>query len=166
MRAALIRMGAIVVKEFRHLGRDPRMLLAVVITPVLLSGAKLPLRFAHPINLMPALNKLLAGLARMANNASTQRILLGSVTVIFIVSGWYALRLTVGDANLGSPILRKDSEYNRDAAEINRSFPGADKMFLVVKGDKEDDIKKPEYQKLVFLLNEIRRQNPQSLFLW
>ena len=118
---------------------------AVVITPVLLSWAKLPLRFAHPINLMPALNNLLARLARLANNATTQRILLGSVIVIFVVSGWYALRLTVGDSNLGSPILRKDSEYNRDAAEINRAFPGADKMFLVVKGDKEDDIKKPEF---------------------
>lgn len=35
MRAALTRIGAIVHKEFRHLGRDPRMLLAVVITPVI-----------------------------------------------------------------------------------------------------------------------------------
>ncbi|MCB0910508.1 MAG: ABC transporter permease [Propionibacteriaceae bacterium] len=35
MRATLIRIGAIVRKEFRHLGRDPRMLLAVVITPVI-----------------------------------------------------------------------------------------------------------------------------------
>jgi len=31
----MIRIGAIVRKEFRHLGRDPRMLLAVVITPVI-----------------------------------------------------------------------------------------------------------------------------------
>jgi len=35
MRATLDRIAAIVVKEFRHLGRDPRALLAVVITPVL-----------------------------------------------------------------------------------------------------------------------------------
>lgn len=35
MRAALDRIAAIVVKEFRHLARDPRALLAVVITPVL-----------------------------------------------------------------------------------------------------------------------------------
>ena len=34
MRQALVRVGAIVRKEFRHLGRDARMLLAVVITPV------------------------------------------------------------------------------------------------------------------------------------
>ncbi|MCA0295417.1 MAG: ABC transporter permease [Actinobacteria bacterium] len=33
--ATLTRIGAIVVKEFRHLLRDPRMLLAVVITPVI-----------------------------------------------------------------------------------------------------------------------------------
>jgi ABC-type multidrug transport system, permease component len=35
VRAALDRIAAIVVKEFRHLARDPRALLAVVITPVL-----------------------------------------------------------------------------------------------------------------------------------
>ena len=35
MRSVLVRIGAIVGKEFRHLGRDPRMLLAVVITPVI-----------------------------------------------------------------------------------------------------------------------------------
>ena len=35
MNATLIRIGAIVRKEFKHLGRDPRMLLAVVITPVI-----------------------------------------------------------------------------------------------------------------------------------
>ena len=35
MRDSLTRIGAIIRKEFRHLGRDPRMLLAVVITPVI-----------------------------------------------------------------------------------------------------------------------------------
>ncbi|MGB7961617.1 MAG: ABC transporter permease, partial [Propionicimonas sp.] len=35
MRQALVRIGAIVRKEFRHLGRDPRMLLAVVLMPVI-----------------------------------------------------------------------------------------------------------------------------------
>lgn len=35
MRPSLIRIGAVVRKEFRHLGRDPRMLVAVVLTPVI-----------------------------------------------------------------------------------------------------------------------------------
>lgn len=118
---------------------------AVVITPVLLSWAKFPIRFAHPVNLMPALNRFLGAITRMVNSRSAQIALVSGVTLVFLASGWYAMRLTVGDANLGSPILRKDSEYNRDAAEINRSFPGADKMFVVVAGEKEDDIKKPEF---------------------
>ena len=134
---------------------------AVIVTPVLLSWTKLPLRFAHPINLMPALNRLLARIARLANSATIQRILLGSVTVIFIISGWYALGLTVGDANLGSPILRTDSEYNRDAAEINRSFPGADKMFVVVTGEKEDDIKKPEFIRTIVNFQKYMEAQPE-----
>ena len=35
MRRSLERIGAIVVKEFRHLGRDPRALVMVVLTPVI-----------------------------------------------------------------------------------------------------------------------------------
>jgi predicted RND superfamily exporter protein len=134
---------------------------AVVITPVLLSWTKFPIRFAHPLNLMPALNRGLAWLARMVNSSKVQRLLMGAVTVIFIVSGWYAFRLTVGDANLGSPILRKDSEYNRDAAEINRSFPGADKMFLVVAGEKEDDIKKPEFIRTMVNFQKYMEAQPE-----
>jgi predicted RND superfamily exporter protein len=110
---------------------------------------------------MPALNRLLAGLARLANRSTIQRILLGFVTVIFIISGWYALGLTVGDANLGSPILRTDSEYNRDAAEINRSFPGADKMFVVVTGEKEDDIKKPEFIRTIVNFQKYMEAQPE-----
>ncbi|MEI8324399.1 MAG: efflux RND transporter permease subunit [Betaproteobacteria bacterium] len=134
---------------------------SVVSTPILLSWAKLPLRCAHPINLMPALNKLLTGLARLATSVTAQRILLGSVSAIFILSGWYALRLTVGDANLGSPILRRDSEYNRDAAEINRRFPGADKMFVVVTGEKEDDIKKPEFVRTMLRFQKYMEAQPE-----
>jgi predicted RND superfamily exporter protein len=134
---------------------------AVVTTPVLLSWAKLPLRFAHPLNLVPALNRLLAGITRMVNSRSAQVTLVSAVTVIFLVSGWYAFRLTVGDANLGSPILRKDSEYNRDAAEINRSFPGADKMFVVVTGEKEDDIKKPEFVRTMVNFQKYMEAQPE-----
>ena len=33
--SSLDRIAAIVIKEFRHLGRDPRALLGVVITPII-----------------------------------------------------------------------------------------------------------------------------------
>lgn len=116
---------------------------AVVMTPVLLSWVKLPLRYAHPVNALPLLERFLAVLARMACSRTPYWVC-GGAAMIFVVSGWLAFGLTVGDANPGSPLLHPDSRYNVDAAEINRRFPGADKMFVVLSGTAEDDMKRPE----------------------
>lgn len=116
---------------------------AVVMTPVLLSWRRLPLRFAHPVNLVPALDRLLAWTADFVCGRA-RYWLVGAAAAIFLVSGWYAFDIKVGDANQGSPILRPDSGYNIDAAEINRRFPGADRMFVVISGDQDDVIKNPE----------------------
>lgn len=116
---------------------------AVVMTPVLLSWVHLPVRHAHPINLMPALDTAMAGLARRLVGRNAYRVV-AVAGVVFVVSGWFAFDIRIGDANPGSPILHQDSAYNRDATEINRRFPGTDRMFVVLAGEQADDIKRPE----------------------
>jgi len=64
--------------------------------------------------------------------------------LVFVVSGWYAFNLKVGDANPGSPILWPDSSYNRDATDINRQFQGSDRMFVVVAGKEKGAMREPE----------------------
>lgn len=115
---------------------------ACVLTPVLLSWIGNPRRHAHPVNVQPAMRWLLLRLVRLATTRA--RYAVAAITaVVFVASGLYALNLKVGDANAGSPILWSDSSYNRSAARINQKFPGADRMFVVVSGDKTDSLKDP-----------------------
>lgn len=134
---------------------------AVVMTPVLLSWVKLPVRFAHRIDLSPGLDRLLGGVASAVSTRKAQFGLVAGALAIFLVSGWYAFHINVGDANPGSPILRRDSQYNIDAAEINRRFPGADKMFVVVTGETEDDIKKLEFVRTMVRFQQFMEAQPE-----
>lgn len=115
---------------------------AVVLTPVLLSWIKKPNQFAHPINVRPMMERLLRGCVRVASTRA-RYVVVAATAVMFVVSGFYAFNLKVGDANPGSPILWGDSTYNQDAAAINQRFQGADRMFVVFSGDKTDALKEP-----------------------
>lgn len=115
---------------------------ACVMTPVLLSWIRNPRRYAHPIDIQPAMRWLLRGCVAVASTRLRYVVAIGA-TVIFALSAIYAFNLKVGDANPGSPILWGDSIYNVDAARINERFPGTDRMFVVVSGDKTDALKEP-----------------------
>lgn len=115
---------------------------AVILTPVLLSWIRMPKGYAHPIDVSPLMRRIIGPAIRLATSRG-RYVVLVVVTVIFIGSGLYAFKLTVGDAKPGSPILRPQSEYNKDAAVINTQFPGADRMFVVVAGEMSDALKDP-----------------------
>ena len=115
---------------------------AVMLTPLLLSWIGNPRRYAHPLDTAPFLRAFLRGCARVATTRLRYAVVAGTA-VIFVASGIYAFNLRVGDANPGSPILWSDSSYNQDAAAINEKFQGADRMFVVVSGDRTDALKAP-----------------------
>lgn len=116
---------------------------ALILTPVLLSFVKPRTHFVHPVNIRPVLDgiiKLCAGIV----TTGARFVVLGLTLIVFVVSGWYAFNLKVGDANPGSPILWPDSSYNKDASEINRQFQGSDRMFVVVAGKVNGSLREPE----------------------
>ncbi len=100
-------------------------------------------KFVHPVNLKPAMHFLLNGCAYAATSR-LRYVVISASALILVGSGIYATNLKVGDANPGSPILRADSTYNLDAKELNSTFQGADRMFVVVQGEKGDAIKQPD----------------------
>lgn len=121
------------------------LLSAAVLTPVLLSWLRRGGGAAHPVDLYPAMHRLLEMCARVAVGPRSRYVSLTVGAVVLVGSGVYAVEnLQVGDAQPGSPILWPDSEYNRSAAAINRNFPGADRMFVVFEGKEEDAMKQPE----------------------
>ncbi len=116
---------------------------ACVLTPVLLSWIRNPRRYAHPVDVQPWLRWLLQRCIDVATTRA-RYVAVALTAAIFVASGLYAFKLKVGDANPGSPILWGDSRYNLDAAEINKRFPGADRMFVVMSGERTDAIKEPK----------------------
>lgn len=115
---------------------------ALIVTPVLLSWCRDPHARVHGIDLDRPAHRVLDGAYRVVTTRG-RYWLVGGISVIFLASGWYATNLQIGDANPGSPILWPDSEYNLNAARINETFPGSDRMFVVVSGE-EDALKEPE----------------------
>ncbi len=115
---------------------------AVVLTPVLLSWVNKP-TYAHGFSITNVLRKFLDLCVSIVTSRGRYAVLLGAL-VIFLISGIYAFNIKVGDANPGSPILWPDSNYNKDAAEVNAKFRGSDRMFVVAEGKEGDSMKDPD----------------------
>nr|WP_316641578.1 MMPL family transporter [uncultured Roseateles sp.] len=133
---------------------------ACVLTPVLLSFIKHPRRHAHGLNIQPAMRTVLTRCAALA--LSPRRyVAVGATAALFVGGTLYAFNLKVGDANPGSPILWGDSTYNQDAAAINKRFQGADRMFVVVSGDKTDALKEPAALRTMAQLQAFLESQPE-----
>lgn len=117
----------------------------IVMVPVILSWCT-----AHHEKriLSWSVNPLMKGVLRWCGRMSTSPVMatliLTAGLVVLLVSGYYAKDINIGDSNSGSPILWPDSKYNQDDSAINSRFPGSDRMFLVVAGEKENALKEPE----------------------
>ncbi|WP_225741769.1 efflux RND transporter permease subunit [Halospina sp. K52047b] len=115
---------------------------AVILTPVLLSWVKAPLRNAHPLNLRFLLTAVLSVAVKVVETRARYVVL--PVTAIAVgLLVFKATDLTVGDATPGSPILWEDSSFNRDSALINEQYPGTEQMFIVLSGG-DDVLKRPD----------------------
>ena len=69
-----------------------------------------------------------------------------SVAVILALGAFYmSLDLKVGDMQPGTPLLKADSQYNRDSTHIGETFPGLMDPFLILATTTGDaGIKSPE----------------------
>ncbi|MFA5120682.1 RND family transporter [Zavarzinia sp.] len=115
---------------------------AFVVAPVLLSYVRRP---GHVL-LGLDVNHLFEGLLRISATVASSRWRIGifaSTAVVVGAAGFYALGLKIGDAQAGSPILWPDSTFNRDSAAVNATFPGSDRMFIVIDGGSQDAMKDP-----------------------
>lgn len=115
----------------------------VVVPALALSWIKRPERVIHPLDIGIALHWVLNVCLRIVTSRG-RYVVIAAAAAAFVASGLYALKLKVGDANPGSPILWADSTYNLDASAINKQFQGSDRMFVVPSGSKPDTIKRPE----------------------
>ncbi|MFZ3207844.1 MAG: efflux RND transporter permease subunit [Geobacteraceae bacterium] len=116
---------------------------AVLTTPLLLSWARMPKGYAHPVNVFAFLGWVITLAVHLATTRARYYVV-AAAAVIFVLSGLYAFNLKVGDTRPGSPILRADSEYNKAATSINKQFQGTDRMFVVIASKEYDAMRKPQ----------------------
>lgn len=116
---------------------------AVILTPVMLSWVKAPLRNAHPLNLRFLLTAVLALAVRVVETRARFYVLPVTVVVVGLLA-LKATDLTIGDATTGSPVLWEDSAFNKDSARINASYPGTEQMFVVIESEDVDALKRPD----------------------
>lgn len=117
---------------------------SVILTPVMLSWIKKPRAYAHGLNLDLLLIRPFLNICVNVVATRIRYVVVGVAVLLFLVCGYYSFQLKVGDANPGSPILWADARYNLDSAAINRQFPGADRMFVVVGGERSNQAKDVE----------------------
>jgi len=134
---------------------------AVVLTPVLLSwskATKASMKVTAPDRWM---HSMLSTFARWSTNKKSAQIIVGSVSILFVASALYSLKLTIGDANPGSPILWSKSDYNIDASVINKNFPGSDRMFVVISDEETDGLKEPQAVETMAKLQRFMENQPE-----
>jgi len=114
----------------------------IVQIPLLLSWSRRPRKYAHPIDVFPILRKILSLAIHIISTRWRYTVASGFL-VIFVVSGFYAFKLKVGDTRPGSPILWPDSSYNIAADKMNIKFAGTDRLFVVIATKRYDAIREP-----------------------
>jgi predicted RND superfamily exporter protein len=115
----------------------------VILTPVLLSWIRRPKAKIHHWDLVPWVERSLSFYSGVATDRRRKAVLWGTLA-LFLISGYFASEITIGDANPGTPLLWPESDYNRAVAEINGRFLGTDRMFVVVGGEREETLQQPE----------------------
>jgi len=116
---------------------------AVILTPVLLSWVKAPLRNAHPLNLKFLLMAVLSVAVKVVETRARFVVLPLTLVAVGLLL-FKATDLTIGDATPGSPILWEESSFNQDSALINKNYPGTEQMFIVLSSEQRDVLKRPD----------------------
>ncbi len=82
--------------------------------------------------------------AKYVSNPVGARFLLIGGLVFYLVGGYFASWVQIGESEPGSPILYQDHDYNVSSKNINDNFPGSEEMFVVARTSEPGGIKRPE----------------------
>ena len=120
------------------LGVAAIILTDLILVPVLLSYVSLDKEYETRLRERASkMDHFWTGLGKVAapRNAA---IIVSVAAVLFIVGGWKATQIKIGDLHPGVPELRADSQYNIDTDIITRHFSiGVDVITVIVESEPE-----------------------------
>jgi uncharacterized protein len=92
-------------------------------------------------NIRAALGRMMA---RTGGTDRGARAILGLALLALLTGSVFMARVQLGESEPGSPLLRRDHDYNLSTAAINSRFPGSEELHVVFRTDAAEGIKRPE----------------------
>jgi predicted RND superfamily exporter protein len=110
----------------------------LVLVPVLLSYVHLDEKYLEKLRTRAIkLDRIWSSLSGVATRRKAVPIIAGAV-VLFIVGGWKATQIKIGDLHRGVPELRADSQYNIDTDVIASHFAiGVDSISVIIESESQ-----------------------------
>ena len=78
------------------------------------------------------------------SSAGVGRAVLLGALVLLGLGAWGASQVQFGESEPGSPILKRDHDYNRSAHLISERFPGSEELFVVARSSEREGLRSPE----------------------
>lgn len=90
--------------------------------------------------------------AAMAKTGATERgakVILGIAALLMLGGAMLAARVQIGESEPGSPILKRNHDYNLSTKAINGLFPGSEELHIVAQTADKGGIKRPEVMRAI-----------------
>src|SRR5438552_810352 len=101
--------------------------------------------------------------AAMAKTGGTERgarAILGIAALLMVVGSIFAARVQIGEAEPGSPILKRNHDYNVSTKAINSLFPGSEELHIVARTAEKGGLRRPEVMRGVEAFQEQMLYDP------
>jgi predicted RND superfamily exporter protein len=116
-----------------------QIIIAMILVPIVLSFLPISSRLLKKFERKGVLDRILAKVGSLMGGRGSLVVFV-MVPVLIILGYWGAKDIQVGDAMPGSSLLWPWHRYNRDGFRIAFSMPIVSPLFVVMEGEKEDDL--------------------------
>ncbi|WP_430423292.1 efflux RND transporter permease subunit [Methylibium petroleiphilum] len=89
--------------------------------------------------------RFLAVLMARTGSTSTGAAAILVISALLMLGGVaLSTKVQIGESEAGSPILKRDHDYNRSTQAINARFPGSEELHVIARTAEKGGIKRPE----------------------
>ncbi|SPD75176.1 putative Exporters of the RND superfamily [uncultured Desulfobacterium sp.] len=103
--------------------------------------------------------KILGQIARLGYGRPSYVTFVVAVGVL-LFTGYYAMKVDIGDIHPGSSLLWPDSEFNISVENINSHFPGTEELYVIVKGEGRRPVENPGFLRILNSFQSYMEQSP------
>jgi len=111
----------------------------LIAIPVMLEILPQPARTSTKHNVLRNLSPKVAAIVTSPTGVNSILVI---AALAYVVGGYFASWVQIGEAEPGSPLLYQDHDYNVSSTAINRAFPGSEELYIVAETEKKGGMKR------------------------